>query len=197
MVSGNFFEQAFQKSVDVKLQSIRNGLSDLERIGDLIVESYQAGGTLYLCGNGGSAADAQHLAAEMLIRLRPHVNRQPFPALSLAQDTSTLTACGNDYSFDEIFARPLDALGKREDVLLAISTSGRSVNVLKACEVAKEKGMKAVSFLGGDGGDCLQACDIEFVVPSSDTAAIQECHITAGHALLEYVEDRLLGLNDK
>lgn len=150
------------------------------------------GGTLFLCGNGGSAADAQHLAAELLVRLRPHVNRQTIPALVLATDMSTVTACGNDYSFEEIFARPLAGLGKKGDLLLGITTSGKSPNVLAAFRQAQSMGITTLGFLGGKGGEALSLCKQAFVVPSEITGRIQESHITAGHVLMELVEDRLI-----
>jgi D-sedoheptulose 7-phosphate isomerase len=159
-----------------------------------IVESLEMGGKLMLCGNGGSAADAQHLAAELLIRLRSSVNRTALPALSLATDISTITACGNDYGFDEIFARPLAALGKPGDVLLGITTSGKSPNVLKAFHQARTMGITTMGFLGGisKGEPALTLCDQAFVVPSPHTAHIQECHIMVGHILMELIEDMML-----
>ena len=145
-----------------------------------------------LCGNGGSAADAQHLAAEMLIRLRPNYNRQGVPAIALAQDVSTITACGNDFGFDRLFERVLESLGNSGDVLIAITTSGNSMNVIKAMQLAREMNIIVFGFLGAGGGKALELCDEAFLVPSSDTGRIQESHITAGHALMEYIEDQLL-----
>ena len=160
----------------------------------LIANSLLSSGKLLLCGNGGSAADAQHLAAELLVRLRPHINRNPIPALSLAQDISTLTACANDYSFDQIFERNLIAFGRPGDCLLAISTSGASKNIIRAISAAKSRQMRTFAFLGKGGGDCLGLVDYYFLVPSDNTAAIQEAHITAGHALMEAVEDKILAV---
>lgn len=150
------------------------------------------GGKLFLCGNGGSAADAQHLAAELLIRLRPHVERPSLPALCLATDMSTVTACGNDYSFEDLFARPLAGLGRAGDILLGITTSGKSPNVIKAFLQAKEMGITTIGFLGCGGGLALKYCDISFVVPSNIIARIQEAHITAGHVIMEFIEDMLV-----
>jgi len=158
----------------------------------LIYKSISTGGKVLLCGNGGSAADAQHLAAEFLIRLRPKVNRNPLPALTLAQDTSTLTACGNDYNFSEIFSRPFDALANKNDVLFAISTSGNSDNVLKVLKKSKKKKIKSIGLLGGNGGKCSKYCDIKIIVPSFITARIQECHIFLGHYIMEQVEDLVI-----
>ena len=118
-----------------------------------VKKKLKKGGKILFCGNGGSAADAQHLAAEFLVRLRPHINRNPIPAITLTQDTSTLTACGNDYSFDDIFLRPFQALAKKNDVLICISTSGNSKNILKVLLEAKKMNVYSVSFLGKGGGN--------------------------------------------
>jgi D-sedoheptulose 7-phosphate isomerase len=145
-----------------------------------------------LCGNGGSAADAQHLAAELLIRLRPEITRQTLPAIALAMDSSTLTACGNDLGFEVIFERMVEALGNKGDVLLGITTSGKSPNVLKALTKAKELGITTVGLLGGNGGPALELCDYSFIAPTKVTGRIQELHITAGHIIMELVEDHLI-----
>jgi len=186
------FLKAFQSSMATKSKCIDQGFSDLVEMGNKLTECYKSGDKLLLCGNGGSAADAQHLAAEMLVRLRPLVNRKALPAITLAQDTSTITACGNDYTFEDLFARTLEALGSPGDCLLAITTSGNSENVFRALKVAKEKGLHTFGFLGAGGGKCLSLCDYAFVVPSDNTANIQEAHIVAGHALMTYVEDSLV-----
>ena len=145
-----------------------------------------------MCGNGGSAADAQHLAAELLVRLRPHVNREGIPALALATDTSSLTACCNDYGFEVYYERMTCALGRPGDVLIGISTSGKSPNVVRPLRAAREKGMVTIGLLGGDGGPALAECDLALVVPSTVTGRIQETHIAVGHVLIEPVEDLLL-----
>ena len=150
------------------------------------------GGKLLFCGNGGSAADAQHLAAEFIVRLRPHINRNPIPALTLAQDTSTLTACGNDYSFDDIFLRPFQALAKKNDILLCISTSGNSKNIHNVLKEAKKTKIYSVCFLGKGGGKAKRLATKSLIIPSNNTARIQECHIFLGHFILEKVEDSLL-----
>ena len=157
-----------------------------------IQKKLKKGGKIMFCGNGGSAADAQHLAAEFTIRLRPHINRSPIPALTLAQDTSTLTACGNDYSFDDIFLRPFQALAKKNDVLICISTSGNSENILKVLKEAKKNNIFTIGFLGNNGGKARKNCDIKLIVNSNNTARIQECHIFLGHFILEKVEDLII-----
>ena len=149
----------------------------------------------FFCGNGGSCSDAQHFAAEMLIRLKPKNNRKPMPAISLATDTSTLTACGNDYSFDEIFSRPFDALADKKDVLFIISTSGNSKNIIEVLKKAKKKKISSIGFLGKDGGQCKNLCNDKLIIKSKNTAIIQECHIFLGHFIIEEVEKILLKKN--
>ncbi len=186
----------FLESINVKQSIVENGeLSKLKLIGDQCVDSILSGGKMLFCGNGGSAADAQHLVAEMLIRLRPRFNRESVPALTLAQDISTLTACGNDYSFDLIFSRVLESIGKRNDALIGITTSGNSKNIINAMKKAKEMEIKVFGFLGNEGGAAIDLCDEYFLVPSNNTARIQESHITAGHVLMEYIEDILIEKN--
>ena len=189
-------KQTFIDSVSVKQTIIEDGLYEvLLDAGDIIASSISNGGKLLICGNGGSAADAQHLAAEFLIRLTSDVNRNSIPALSLAQDTSTLTACINDFGSDDIFKRVFSALSSEGDVLLAITTSGNSKNIIETLKLANEREIYSLGFLGNDGGEALSYCDAAFVVPDKTTARIQESHITAGHALLQYVEDQLLESN--
>jgi D-sedoheptulose 7-phosphate isomerase len=154
--------------------------------------SMRAGGKLFFCGNGGSAADAQHLATEWLVRLRSKVERPSWPAIALTLDPAALTAGGNDYGFDEVFARPLSGLGRAGDVLFGITTSGKSANVLRALETARAMGIVTVGLLGGDGGPARALCDHALIVPSDVTARIQEAHIALGHAVLELLEDRLV-----
>ena len=189
-------EATFKDSIATKQAVLDNGLYKvLVSAGDRIVNSITNGGKLMICGNGGSAADAQHLVAEFLIRLTSDVNRQGIPAISLVQDSSTLTACINDYGPDDIFKRVLLTLGQEGDVLLAITTSGNSINIIETLKSAKEKNIYCLGFLGNDGGEALELCDSAFVVPSNVTARIQESHITAGHAMLQYIEDKLLDIN--
>lgn len=191
----NRLYELFEQSIATKRATVQGGHLDiLIPIAQKIADSIKTGGKLMLCGNGGSAADAQHLAAELLIRLRSSVNRSSIGAITLATDISSITACGNDYSFDDIFSRPLEGLGRPGDVLLGITTSGKSPNVIKAFAKAKDMGVTTVGFLGGamGGKPALDMCDMAFVVPSHDTARVQEVHITAGHALMEMIEDTLM-----
>ena len=156
---------------------------------DACVQSLQKGGKLMLCGNGGSAADSQHLAAEFTGRFSK--DRPPIAAVALSTDTSALTCIGNDYSFNDIFARQLLALGKAGDCLIAISTSGNSGNVLVAVAAAKSLGISTIGLLGRDGGKLKAQCDVSIVVPSQVTARIQEAHILIGHSLCGAVELKL------
>lgn len=182
----------FEDSISVKQQCLQEGLNSIVKMGEEIVSAISNGNKLMLCGNGGSAADAQHLAAEMLVRLRPKNNREGVPAIALAQDISTITACGNDFGYDTIYERMVTSLGKEGDCLIGITTSGNSSNVIRAMQSSRQMGIKVFGFLGAGGGKALQYCDEAFIVPSDNTGRIQEAHITAGHALMEYIEDRLL-----
>ena len=167
-----------------------NGLDDsISQAIDACVQSLQKGGKLMLCGNGGSAADSQHLAAEFTGRFIK--DRPPIAAVALSTDTSALTCIANDYSFNEIFARQVQALGKAGDCLIAISTSGNSGNVLAAVAAAKSLGISTIGLLGRDGGKLKTQCDIAIVVPSQVTARIQEAHILIGHSLCGAVELKL------
>ena len=191
----NKIESLFMDSITTKQECINQGLECIPKMGDDISECVEQGNKILLCGNGGSAADAQHLAAEMLIRLRPMNNREGVAAISLAQDTSTITACGNDFGYDVLYERVLRALGRSGDCLIGITTSGNSKNVILAMKAAKELNIKVFGFLGCGGGEALKYCDEAVIVPSDDTGRIQEAHITAGHALMEYIEDRLIESN--
>ena len=159
---------------------------------NLVTNTLKRDGRIFLCGNGGSAADAQHLAAEFLIRLRPKINRKPIPAISLSMDTSTLTACGNDYKFEDIFLRPFKALSKKNDILLAISTSGNSKNIIKVLNQAKKDKITTIGFLGNNGGKAKKFCNYKIVVDSKNTARTQEAHIFLGHFIFTSVENLVL-----
>jgi D-sedoheptulose 7-phosphate isomerase len=150
------------------------------------------GGKLLFCGNGGSAADAQHLAAEFLIRLRPNINRKPIAAISLATDTSTLTACANDYKSNDIFLRTFQALKNKNDILFVITTSGKSQNIIKVLQEAKKQKIYSVGLLGKSGGKAKKMVDDSILVKNNNTAIIQECHIFLGHYILENIENLLL-----
>jgi D-sedoheptulose 7-phosphate isomerase len=162
---------------------------DVARAADCLSAALRNGGKLMFCGNGGSAADSQHLASEFTGRF---VNdRRPLAALALSTDSSALTCIANDYAFDQVFERQLRALGRQGDVLVAISTSGRSANVLRAVQAAREGGIGVVGLLGRDGGTLKPLCDVALVVPSDTTARIQEAHIFIGHTMCAMVESAL------
>ena len=182
----------FESSIAAKRLIIDRHLLEIVQIGRVCSASILSGGKIMLCGNGGSAADAQHLAAELLVRLRSQVDRAPMPAICLTMDTSSLTATSNDYSFEIYFERMVHALGKPGDVLIGITTSGKSKNILRALEAARRKRITTVGLLGGTGQPACHYCDHSLVVPSNETGRIQECHITAGHAIMELVEDEVM-----
>jgi D-sedoheptulose 7-phosphate isomerase len=150
-------------------------------------------GKLLICGNGGSAADAQHLAAELVIRLSKKIDRPGLPAIALTTDTSALTAGANDLGFEQVFARQIEALGQPQDMLLVISTSGNSPNLVRALQMAIDKKIRCMALLGNGGGRCLELVDIPILVPSADTQRIQEIQIFLGHMLIEMVETELFG----
>jgi len=152
-------------------------------------------GKILTCGNGGSAADAQHLAAEFMVRLRPNINRAPLPVISLALDSSTITACGNDIGFEKIFSRNLQAIGSNKDLLLCISTSGNSKNIIEVLKMSTKMKIPSISFLGNNGGLAKKRSDLSLIVPSKNVARIQEAHIFLGHYIFEQVENKILNKN--
>ena len=188
----NRFIAMLDRSAELKRRAARALASEVLAVVDACEASLRAGGKLLFCGNGGSAADSQHLATELLIRLRGTIARDAWPAVALTLDASMLTACGNDFGFDEVFERPLRALGRPGDVLFGITTSGRSANVVRALAAAREMGIVTVGLLGGAGEPAAAQCDIALLVGSTETARIQECHIALGHGVLELLEDRLM-----
>ena len=147
---------------------------------------------IFICGNGGSASDAEHLSTEFLVRLRPNVNRRAFPIINLGNNLSFLTACSNDYNFEMVFQRSLESLVAKGDILWVLSTSGNSKNIIKVLKYAKSKKIKTVSFLGKNGGLAKKYSDINLVIPSNNTARIQEIHKFIGHFILEHTENKLI-----
>jgi D-sedoheptulose 7-phosphate isomerase len=184
--------QAFRESADVKVRFIRQNAQVLGQVIRMVTEAFKAGNKVLLFGNGGSAADAQHIAAEFVNRFL--IERPPLPAIALTTDTSILTSISNDYGYADTFAKQVKALGREGDVAIGISTSGAAANVLKAIKVAKDMGLKTVGLTGGEGGELAKIADIALVVDSPLTPRIQEVHITIGHVLCEMV-DRLLFQN--
>ena len=192
MTESDRFAAMMEKSAALKLRIARELGGAVVSVVDACEHCLTLGGKLMFCGNGGSAADSQHLATEMLVRLRPNKERRSIAALALTLDPAMLTACGNDYGFDRVFERPLRGLGRQGDVLFGITTSGRSKNVILALRAAREMGIVTVGLLGGDGKPAVDVCDHVLLVPDTETARIQECHIALGHAVLELLEDRLI-----
>lgn len=183
--------EEIQTSIAVKQAVMEQNVETINRIIDLVKESLQSGHKLLLFGNGGSAADSQHIAAEFVSRFV--MERQALPAIALTVDTSILTATGNDYHFDRVFARQIEALGQAGDVAWGISTSGNSPNVLKGMEEARRKGLKTIAFTGETGGKLKDAVDLCLMVPSRNTARIQESHIMVAHIICGAVERELCG----
>jgi phosphoheptose isomerase len=173
------------------LQSLLDLDSQVAKAADLIEQCLRAGNKLLVCGNGGSAADASHFATEFVVRFMK--DRPAYPAICLAGDGGLLTAAGNDYGFDEIFARQVAAFGLRGDVLICLTTSGKSKNVERALEEAKTRKLKTIAFLGRDGGSTIGMADVDLLVCSDSTARIQEAHQLLLHVLCETVETRLIG----
>ena len=172
--------------------SLKKEFKSISKVINLIYSTIKNGKKVFICGNGGSAADAQHLSAEFLVRLRPGITRKPYPLISLALDTSTLTACGNDYNFKYIFSRNLDALGDEKDTLICISTSGNSPNILEVLKKSKRKKINSISLLGFNGGKAKKISDFSIIVKNRNVARIQECHIFLGHFILQKVEEMLI-----
>ncbi len=179
----------FNESARFKQEFGRDNAEKIYQTAQLMIDSLKAGGKLLICGNGGSAADAQHFAAEMIGRLR--YDRDPIAAVALTTDSSNLTAIGNDYLFEDVFWRQVQALGSENDVLIGISTSGNSMNVIKAVETARQKNIKTIALLGRDGGKLVDRVDAALVVPAQTSMRIQEVHITVIHTWCELIEDAL------
>ncbi len=181
--------KTFKESSRVKDTFINENLNKLVNVIDAIINALKAGNKILIFGNGGSAADAQHLAAEFVNRFL--IERPPLPAIALTTDTSVITSIGNDYDFSEIFSKQIRAVGQPGDIAWGISTSGNSANVLKGLEMAKKLGLITIAFTGKDGGEIAKIVDFPLHVSSSNTARIQETHITAGHAICEMVDIKL------
>lgn len=182
-------EAIFKDSIRTKEEFLKVSLPLIEKATELLVETFRNGGKLLIFGNGGSSSDASHIAGELVSRF--YVNRKGLPAIALGTGMATLTSIGNDYGYEHVFAREVEAYGRPGDVAIGISTSGNSRNVLMALEKAREIGMRTIGFGGGTGGKMKGMVDLAFIVPSPLTPRIQETHITLGHVLCELVEDTL------
>lgn len=191
----NLIVKRLKESEDMKNKIVEDPelLDVIIKIAEIIIEAYKNGKKVILFGNGGSAADAQHITAELVGKY--YLDRDPLPAVALTTNTSSLTAIGNDYSFDIVFARQLKALGQKGDVAIGISTSGNSENVIQAFKVGREMGLITVGFTGKSGGKLSSVADYCLCIPSSDTPRIQEGHITIGHIICEIVERELFRSN--
>ena len=181
--------QHFSEHIAVIEQTRREFASTIVQIGEIVARALANSGTLFWCGNGGSAADSQHIAAELVGRYKK--NRRPLRSIALTTDTSVLTCIANDFGYDDIFARQIEALGRPSDVLIAITTSGNSENIRCALLKASELGLTTIALLGKGGGICKDLADIALVIPSDTTARIQETHILIGHLLCEMIEQEL------
>jgi D-sedoheptulose 7-phosphate isomerase len=177
---------AFAESMRLLALVYARDAATIERIGALLAATVKSGRTVFWAGNGGSAAEAQHLACELVGRFVE--NRKALPSIALHADSSALTAIANDYGFDRVFARPLEALGRRGDLLVALTTSGRSRNVIAAIQEARRRGMRVVGMTGASGAAFARRCDLCLVVPSRETARVQEVHLLAGHLCCELAE---------
>ena len=186
----NLIKKRLQESIDVKQQLLNDELVEIVvQIATEIVVTYRRGGKVLLFGNGGSAADAQHIAGELVGRFMKE--RKGLPAIALTTNTSILTAVANDYGYEKVFIRQLEALGSEQDLVIGISTSGNTENVNQAIEFAKQKKIKTVGLTGGTGGQLAKLVDISLCIPTKSTPRIQEAHITVGHILCELIENEL------
>ncbi|MBK9225831.1 MAG: SIS domain-containing protein [Ignavibacteria bacterium] len=189
----DFIFQSLTESSKVKLLVLEKCYEPIMKAADILVEAVRSGKKIMLAGNGGSAADSQHIATEFMVRLSHDLSRPAIAAIALTTDSSNITAGGNDIGFENVIARSIEGLGNEDDVFICISTSGNSPNILKAVEKAHEKSISVVGFLGGKGGKLAEMCDVPIIVPSENTQRIQESHITIGHILCEIVERELFG----
>ncbi len=189
----NLVKKRIEESIQTKQQILGNDalLNSILSAANVIIEKIKAGGSVYFCGNGGSAADAQHLAAELSGRF--YFDRQPLSADALHCNTSFLTAVANDYSYDVIYSRLISGLGRNGDVLVGLSTSGNSKNIVNAFNKAKEMGIYTIGLTGSKGGDMKSVADSCICIPSDDTPRVQESHIMVGHIICEIIESTLFG----
>ena len=189
----NFVTNQIKKSIEIKQQILENKdiLETILKVGEVLVEVYKNGNKLLIAGNGGSAADAQHIAGELVSKF--YFDRPALPAIALTTDTSIITAIGNDYGYEKLFSRQIEANGVKGDVFLGISTSGNSKNVIEGLKIAKEKGLITIGLTGESGGKMKELCDYCICVPSNETPRIQESHLLVGHILCSIIEEAIFG----
>ncbi|AEA34634.1 D-sedoheptulose 7-phosphate isomerase [Hippea maritima] len=189
----NFVKNQIKKSYEVKKNMLDNEklIDEILEIGNLLIETYKKGNKLLIAGNGGSAADAQHIAGELVSKF--YFDRPALPAIALTTDTSIITAIGNDYGYEYLFSRQIEANGVKGDVFLGISTSGNSKNIIEGLKTAKEKGLITIGLTGESGGKMKNLCDYCICVPSRETPRIQEAHILIGHILCSVIEEAIFG----
>lgn len=191
MILNKIIQSKVTESINVKKKIIENNIPDIINASKICIKGLNKGGKLIFCGNGGSASDSQHLATEMLVRLNPNINRKPISAISLNLDSVSMSAHSNDYDYNSYLSRMLSGLGKKDDILIVISTSGNSKNILNVLKQARKMKITSISFLGNKGGKAKKICKNNIIVESNNTARIQEAHICIGHILMDIIEDKL------
>jgi len=190
-MSTDKIKKALKDSAELKMQISETMAEKISDTAKTISTAIKKGNKVMFCGNGGSAADSQHLAAELVVRLTGDSNRKALPGIALTTDTSVLTAGSNDFGFENVFSRQVEALGTKGDVLIVLSTSGNSSNLIKAVEEARKTGLQTIGFLGSGGGKLGTLVDLPLIIPSKDTQRIQEAHITIGHIIISLIEEEL------
>lgn len=191
----DIIQSQFNESIETKKKLLESSQEEIEKTALVLAHSLKAGKKVLFCGNGGSSCDAAHISAELVVRYKSGNERRALPAIALGTDHAILTACSNDYGYEDIFSRQVSAYGQEGDVLVGLTTSGNSPNVIKAVEMAKSLGMKTIALLGGNGGKLKGICDHEIIVPSSVTARIQESHILIGHIFCSIIEKEIFNLD--
>ena len=187
----NIIKNKLLESIEVKKKVFEKNIPNIIDASNICIKGLKKGGKLIFCGNGGSASDSQHLATEMLVRLNPNINRKPISAISLNLDSVSMSAHSNDYDYNSYLSRMLSGLGKKDDILIVISTSGNSKNILNVLNQARKMKITSISFLGNKGGKAKKICKNNIIVESNNTARIQEAHICIGHILMDIIENKL------
>ncbi len=192
MILNKIIQNKVTESINVKKKIIENNIPDIINASNICIKGLKKGGKLIFCGNGGSASDSQHLATEMLVRLNPNINRKPISAISLNLDSVSMSAHSNDYDYNTYLSRMLSGLGKKDDILIVISTSGNSKNILNVLKQARKMKITSISLLGNKGGKAKKFCKNSIIVESNNTARIQEAHICIGHILMDIIEVKMM-----